>query len=584
MKTTTAMEAFIFVAVAATLGAGCNAAFGINEGRPWPRCTTALMIDDMEDHDGAICETNDAPSRHGSWFTASDGSSDELQPAVGQPFVPSSIPGGRDGSRYAARMTGAGFTGWGALMGFNLNVQGLANRPYNASAVGGIKFWMKSNVPVTVDFPMEGTIPANRGGTCSDGAQAFNCDNHFSFSISAPVPDQWIEYDVPFSALAQTSTIDAQGNEIFGSVAWNPASLVGIQFATSRPQFGVLDLSFAVWVDDIQFYGCLGATCVPTCTDPRLPVACPSSGTTPARCWPEGSACGAVSVLDTFFAGLGGSAANDVWTVGGSTSTGAAAIAHWNGVAWSISSGPAGAAPLASVWSSDPADVWAVGDRGTTVRWNGSSWSDVASATTASLASVWGSAADDVWAVGHGGTIQHWNGVAWSKVASPTTHWLSAVWGSGPSDVWAVGFSETDQTSVIIHWDGSRWAVVPNGAPLPLVDVWSSGQADAWAVGFGIVHWNGSSWTSVPSPADATQVLLGAVWGGGRDDVWAVGSGGTTLHWTGASWSIVPSGTTQDLYRVWGSGPNDVWAAGARGTLLHWTGAAWSVVPASAIR
>jgi hypothetical protein len=582
------IAAALTATAALTIAAGCNAAFGIREGQPLRGCPDALMIDDMEDGDGEICDTAYSPTRRGAWFTVSDGTSSALQPAPSGLFVPTAIQGGRAGSFYpsfyAARMTGSGFTDWGALMGFNLKVPDLSPEEYDASTTGGIKFWMKSNAPVNVGFPVKATIPDSRGGMCADSDDAFNCNNHFTFAITAPAPDQWVEYDVPFAALAQSIKGDAQGNTVFGSVPWTPAKLVGIQFAAARPPTA-LELAFDVWVDDIQFYGCSDPDCVPTCTDPNLPKPCaavPSSAIR-AACWPAESDCAAVPVLDNVFSGVWGSAANDVYAVGGSSSTGAGTVAHWNGVAWSIvRSEPK--KPLLAVWGSGHDDVWAVGERGTTIHSDGSTWMAKVSGTTESLQSVWGSGPGDVWAVGHGGTIRHWNGTAWSDAGSPTTKFLWCLSGSGPADAWAVGFSETDQTGVIVHWDGSRWTVTPNGAPQLLVGVWSNGPADAWAVGWGIVHWNGTVWTAVASPTDAAQVVLVAVWGSGRDDVWAVGTGGTTLHWNGTAWARVESATKQDLYRVWGSGANDVWAAGTFGTVVHWNGSAWSVVPARAIR
>jgi len=58
--------------------------------------------------------------------------------------------------------------------------------------------------------------------------------------------------------------------------------------------------------------------------------------------------------------------------------------------------------------------------------------------TTANLSAVWGSGPNDVWAVGDNGTIVRWNGAVWSPVASGTTNDLLGIWGSGPDDIWAV--------------------------------------------------------------------------------------------------------------------------------------------------
>ncbi len=52
---------------------------------------------------------------------------------------------------------------------------------------------------------------------------------------------------------------------------------------------------------------------------------------------------------------------------------------------------------------------------------------------------VWGDFGADVFAVGDGGTILHYNGSVWSEMTSGTTQDLEGVWGSSGSDVFAVG-------------------------------------------------------------------------------------------------------------------------------------------------
>jgi hypothetical protein len=75
------------------------------------------------------------------------------------------------------------------------------------------------------------------------------------------------------------------------------------------------------------------------------------------------------------------------------------------------------------------------------------------SGTTKFLKSVWGApsnggtASKDVWAVGEVGTILHWDGTSWSESPSGTNEDLADVWGSGAHDVWAVGYSGN-----ILHW------------------------------------------------------------------------------------------------------------------------------------
>src|SRR5262249_25952764 len=150
-------------------------------------------------------------------------------------------------------------------------------QPYDASATGGITFWMKTNASIVdVNLETSATIPVSRGGGCSDTATTNNCDNAFTFFITNPSP-HWSQYYVPYSALAQVNwELDPDGNTIVGSAPWGPTTLTNIQFSLAQPTNAEL------WIDDLSFYDCSGDSCLPTCADPNVPVACPALGTTPA--------------------------------------------------------------------------------------------------------------------------------------------------------------------------------------------------------------------------------------------------------------------------------------------------------------
>ena len=71
------------------------------------------------------------------------------------------------------------------------------------------------------------------------------------------------------------------------------------------------------------------------------------------------------------------------------------------------------------------------------------------------LVSVAIAAPNDVWAVGDNGTIIHWDGATWKESVAafqvnkkkPDLH---GVWGSGPNDVWIVG------DGVALHHTGAN--------------------------------------------------------------------------------------------------------------------------------
>ena len=139
-------------------------------------------------------------------------------------------------------------------------------------------------------------------------------------------------------------------------------------------------------------------------------------------------------------------------------------------------------------------DVFAVGDGGTILHYDGTGWSSMASGTTVSLSGVWGSAPDNVFAVGDGGTILHYDGTGWSSIASGTTADLRTVWGASASDVFAGG---TDST--ILYYNGSRWAPTPtpSGIPASITQLWGTNASNVYAAGllYGarLWHFNGSA-------------------------------------------------------------------------------------------
>jgi hypothetical protein len=542
------------------VGAACAALFAAAcGGSSAPSaCGDPLLIDDMEDGDRFICASG---GRQGEWYVIDDGTSSHI--SVQGEFTPEQIPGGQGASRRAAHFTGFDFTDWGAAMGFSLD-DGAATQPYDASTAGGIRFWMKSNVPVAVMFPIPATVPqARAAGACADdAADVWNCDNHFQFYVQPPPSSEWIQYDVPYAALAQQFIISAEGARM-GSATWDPSQLMNIQFGVGPY------LTFDVWIDDVRFYSCSANACVPTCTDPARPLACPATGASPASCQPAGTIC--AQALSSNITGVWGFAADDVWASGFGT------FLHWNGTTWSVV--PSATTDHLSVrWGSAPGDIWAVGFGGGLAHWDGSTWSRVASGTDRDIFGAWGSERDDVWATGAAGTILHWDGTAWSPVPSGTSLRLWRVWGSGRDDVWAVGISDTTASvGVIVHWNGSTWS--PSSSDTPgLMGVWGSGRDDVWAVGpeGNIRHFDGAAWTAVPS-GTTTQLLT--VGGSGPDDVWAVGLAGTILHWNGVAWSPVPNGKSTSLMGVWARTPSDAWIVGEAGTILHWDGSAWTAVP-----
>jgi hypothetical protein len=151
--------------------------------------------------------------------------------------------------------------------------------------------------------------------------------------------------------------------------------------------------------------------------------------------------------------------------------------------------------------------TWAVGARGTVRHLrDGVPLPDdpvQRTGTDADLHDLWGPAPDRLWAVGERGTVLRFDGIAWQRVEVPEAAQgvtLYGVWGRGP-DVWIVG-----QRRTVLRLRDGAFIAAPRefpdaaGAAETLYSVWGDG-ADVW-VGGGVVD----------RPAGRVYRLAGARW------------------------------------------------------------------------
>jgi hypothetical protein len=208
--------------------------------------------------------------------------------------------------------------------------------------------------------------------------------------------------------------------------------------------------------------------------------------------------------------------------------------------------------------------VYAVGDGGRILRYDGTSWGTMSSGTTSNLYGVWGTAYDDVYAVGAGGTIIHFNGTSWSPMTSGISQDLNGVWGSGASDVFAVGDGGN-----ILHRNGTTWDDMTSNTGRDLFGVWGASSTDVYAVGVKtsktstIMHWDGSVWAAV---GGGTKLYNWVEGHSGEDSDMTTDSPLSDVvfnEWANACWSIITlytSPVTQahqmylfDTFRYWNS-------------------------------
>jgi hypothetical protein len=208
--------------------------------------------------------------------------------------------------------------------------------------------------------------------------------------------------------------------------------------------------------------------------------------------------------------------------------------------------------------------VFAVGQGG--VIWERDAaltWTKYSSSpATTVLRAVTSPAPDVAFAVGNNGVVVQRIGTTWSTLASGTTANLSGVWASSATDVFVIGFQAG--ASLVRHYDGNNWTQMTIPTNDILYGIWGTGPRDVFVVGDDstLLHYNGSTWTQQDSPV---QTRFWAVGGTGPGDVYASGDDGIVLHYDGYGWGGTTTNTTEPFYGVSGT-----FAVPFNGSILDW--------------
>ena len=240
---TTDVLVFGLAALALVVGSGCRKRISVTsddvknspEGKACPPAEG--MISDGEANNNQV---NVIKDRGGYWYTFVDKSGSTITPTSGdQGGTFTMTPGGANGTKYAAHMTGkiGGSDTLYAGMGFNFLEP---KAPYDATAYKGISFWAKkgpgSTSKVRLKVPDTNTDP--EGKVCKE------CYNDFGMDLN--LTDQWTQYGVPYIAMTQLNDL---GSPRMPGV--DSSKIYGLQFQVNEP-----NAPFDIWVDEIQFTGC----------------------------------------------------------------------------------------------------------------------------------------------------------------------------------------------------------------------------------------------------------------------------------------------------------------------------------------
>jgi len=240
----------------------------------------------------------------------------------------------------------------------------------------------------------------------------------------------------------------------------------------------------------------------------------------------------------------------------------AGSVVRYDGASWSLMTFP-WKSPLRSVWGSSASDIFVVGgdpdpiSDGGIYRYDGSSWT-LTEIVGTDLYSVWGAAADDVYVGGDGGKVLHYNGYSWVDRSPPgLTYTVRGIWGTGlGTGVYAAA------GPYIMKFTGSDWFTMTDLGPGgDLRGIWGTSVSDIYAVrpAGGVYHYNGSDWTKTTFGDGSSQYDLHAVWGTASNDVYVAGGfiAGRVYRWAGASWADLTVPYHRFLYGMAGAGGRD---------------------------
>ncbi len=170
-----------------------------------------------------------------------------------------------------------------------------------------------------------------------------------------------------------------------------------------------------------------------------------------------------------------GSSAENVFAVGSVDDTRGLVVARKNGAAFAVLPLPPNTPPLYGVTGTSPTDVYASGEGGVILHYDGTTWTElrapvpgerlnamwtngevfVAAGTSIvmrqgsdrwldmpsdrELHAVWGATSADIWVAGDAGTVQHFDGVAWAPLALRVSRTVRAIAGTNTTSTTALG-------------------------------------------------------------------------------------------------------------------------------------------------
>ena len=250
-------------------------------------------------------------------------------------------------------------------------------------------------------------------------------------------------------------------------------------------------------------------------------------------------------------------------------------VAHWDGQTWTLKqitvnyqANPI-TAPLDGIFAFSGTDIWMT--NGFPVHGDGANWQmyqlqDMG--IGASVSKAWGTSSSNIYFVGNDGSIVRYDGSSWTKISSGTTLTFNDIYGSG-GQILAVCSQDYPAGQGIFSIAGNSATQISASQIDPIEEffsVWFVPNQQYYVVGDGIYQKNSlpdSAWRN--GPLDITHDATTRVRGNNINDVFIVGAFGEFLHWNGVSWRsyITQTGLADGSYTSVAVQGNLVVAVGA---------------------
>jgi len=238
---------------------------------------------------------------------------------------------------------------------------------------------------------------------------------------------------------------------------------------------------------------------------------------------------------------------DNIWVVGEiNTDSGEYNAARWDGERWHLMGIYSNTLDLYSIQYFAANDIW-VTSHCFPYHWDGSTWTqchlnNMGFEGACAGNAIWGTASSNIYFVGNNGTIVHYDGTTFTRLASGTDLDIRDIWGAtdpitGQMQILAVASNDTRRQLLEIR--GTTVQSLPvQGLATDIAGVWFIPHQIYYVVGAGI-HYkrtlDDTTWRRYP-PGAVTSYYSEGVRGTGVNNVFVAGSFLELVHFNGLYW------------------------------------------------